>query len=191
MKVAVIGWGSLIWAPGSLAVSTRWHRDGPKLPVEFARASTGGLPGRVTLVIVPGAPVQQTYWALSAHPDLPSATSNLIKREGTSDPQNILSAQKGAPADTRSPGHAAIVAWLSTVDVDAAIWSGFSPSPSVSTPAKAVARLASLKSGSPALAAAREYVTHTPKQIDTPVRKAMREDHGWMDVDLPDTLFEP
>jgi hypothetical protein len=42
-QIAIIGWGSLISSPGSLLLSSRWHTDGPLLPVEFARVSSGGL----------------------------------------------------------------------------------------------------------------------------------------------------
>jgi hypothetical protein len=52
MKIAVIGWGSLIWCPGSLRIQTAWHNDGPSLPIEFARILKDG---RLTLVIRPGS----------------------------------------------------------------------------------------------------------------------------------------
>ncbi len=48
MPIAVVAWGSLVWCPGSLAMKTRWRRDGPRLPIEFARISQDD---RVTLVI--------------------------------------------------------------------------------------------------------------------------------------------
>ncbi len=48
MEIAVIGWGSLIWCPGSLRIKTKWRSEGPDLPIEFARISSDG---RLTLVI--------------------------------------------------------------------------------------------------------------------------------------------
>lgn len=50
MKIAILGWDSLIWDPRSLKydVNTGWLTDGPKLPIEFARISNDG---RLTLVI--------------------------------------------------------------------------------------------------------------------------------------------
>jgi hypothetical protein len=59
MQIAIVGWGSLIWCPGSLQIKSGWHRDGPPLPVEFARISGDG---RLTLVIHPGSKEQQTLW---------------------------------------------------------------------------------------------------------------------------------
>jgi hypothetical protein len=74
MQIAVIGWGSLIWCPGSLQIKSRWHSDGPALPIEFARISNDK---RLTLVIQPGSPDQRTYWALSEFDDLKAARANL------------------------------------------------------------------------------------------------------------------
>ncbi|MDU1189996.1 MAG: hypothetical protein E6990_18890 [Enterobacter sp.] len=42
MKIACLGWGSLIWKSGALPVAGEWQTDGPSLPVEFCRVSDGG-----------------------------------------------------------------------------------------------------------------------------------------------------
>jgi hypothetical protein len=79
-KIAVIGFGSLIWSQGELLLSSEWQRDGPSLPIEFARVSQDG---RLTLVIVPGFLPQKTLWALSGCKTMTDAKENLRKREGT------------------------------------------------------------------------------------------------------------
>jgi hypothetical protein len=58
MKIAVLGWGSLLWEQGVLRLASRWRTDGPWLPIEFARLSDRG---RLTLVIHPESPAQQAY----------------------------------------------------------------------------------------------------------------------------------
>ena len=48
MKIAILGWGSLIWNPRILKVAGDWTLDGPTLPIEFSRISDND---RLTLVI--------------------------------------------------------------------------------------------------------------------------------------------
>jgi len=45
MKIAILGWGSLIWDARLLSINTTlfdngWSSDGPDLPIEFSRVST-------------------------------------------------------------------------------------------------------------------------------------------------------
>lgn len=84
-NIAIIGWGSLVWAPvtspsqAALKLIGGWKANGPRLPLEFARLTRDG---RLSLVIQNGTPRQPTYWATSEYYDLASATSNLVDREG-------------------------------------------------------------------------------------------------------------
>ena len=78
MTVAIIGWGSLIWCPGTLEIKSRSRADGPQLPVEFARISDDG---RMTLVIYESSAAVRTYWALSTYEEVDGAIENLQKRE--------------------------------------------------------------------------------------------------------------
>jgi hypothetical protein len=48
MRIAVLGWGSLIGDPGDMALADRFEPNGPQLPLEFSRISNNG---RLTLVI--------------------------------------------------------------------------------------------------------------------------------------------
>ena len=38
-RVAILGWGSLLWKPETLHNQGKWRSDGPWLPIEFARTS--------------------------------------------------------------------------------------------------------------------------------------------------------
>ena len=78
-NIAILGWGSLLWRPESLAMTSAWNPDGPLLPLEFARLSGNNT---LTLVIHPASPPQQTYWVTSACPSVADARENLGKREG-------------------------------------------------------------------------------------------------------------
>ena len=48
VKIVFLGWGSLIWNPGTLALAGEWQFPGPTLPIEFSRISDNG---RLSLVI--------------------------------------------------------------------------------------------------------------------------------------------
>ena len=61
MKIACIGWGSLIWNSGVLKIRNKWYEDGPILPIEFSRISDDG---RVTLIIDKSGTPVRTLWAL-------------------------------------------------------------------------------------------------------------------------------
>ena len=62
MKIACIGWGSLIWDPRELKIGNDWNDDGPMLPVEFTRISSDK---RVTLIIDKQAKRVRTLWTLN------------------------------------------------------------------------------------------------------------------------------
>lgn len=81
MKIAVLGWGSLIWDQRNLSiVDDHWYIHGPSLPIEFARISNGG---RLTLVIKPDWKEVTTLYAICNFADLDAAIENLRIREDT------------------------------------------------------------------------------------------------------------
>jgi hypothetical protein len=190
MQIAVIGWGSLISSPGILRLRSRWHRDGPSLPVEFARISGGN---RLTLVIDLSSHTQQTLWASSASDELPQVRENLREREGTR-----LSLIHTASADGRfSEGIAesvkeSVSAWLrQNPHLSGCVWTGLTSNwgrerNCIYSPADAVGYLRGLDDAAPA----REYVQTTPSQIQTETRALIRAQLGWQDAELPDILFE-
>ena len=69
MKIAIIGWGYLIWDRRGLDVLPEWQPDGPLLPLEFARFAD---PPRIVPVLVAGAPPQPTFWTLSRKRSMPA-----------------------------------------------------------------------------------------------------------------------
>lgn len=195
LNIVVVGWGSLIWRPGSLRLRTRWRQAGPRLPIEFARISRDG---RLTLVIHPGAEDQSTYWALSELTVLDEARDDLCAREGSglADIHHVL--RDGRAAEAAPPDIVRLIGeWLARLeDVDAVVWTGLPSNWEEKrqrqfTREDAVEYVKQLEAGrdNDAYSRAREYVTHAPPQIDTVVRRALRR-RGWEDAQLPATLFE-
>jgi hypothetical protein len=198
MKIVILGWGSLIWCPGGLRIKTRWHGDGPSLPIEFARISQDD---RLTLVIQPGSAEQSTYWAVSEFTDLKEARQNLKAREKTKsiDIHHVL--RDGTRAGDVPAGITETIAgWMSQRGhIDAVVWTGL---PSNWREKRGrdfavddardflLALEAERGRAEAAYDRAREYVTHAPPSINTAVRHTMRA-RGWNDAALPSILFEP
>ncbi len=197
-RIAVLGWGSLIWKPDGLAVQSKWHTDGPCLPVEFARKSKGM---RVTLVLVPRYQhLSRSYWAFSAFGTVDAAAENLRERERTrlkrihvADAKTWWTAGEGS--GPRDEFGSAVSAWVAgRDDVDVAIWTGLKPevfnpdSRRVPLEDQVVAFLRSL--GPDYEPEAKRYIQMAPASIDTPVRKAIERELGWKRKPLPKNLFE-
>jgi hypothetical protein len=187
MNIAIVGWGSLIWDPGTLAKRGRWHKDGPCLPIEFVRVSKDR---RLTLVIHPPSNEQRTYWALSALERLKAARTNLARREGTG-VDNIRRVSREESCYGADAIEVAVHRWLrGRPDLDAAIWTGLPATlKGRDVVAEAVTYLTGLESIPDVYERAKEYVVKAPRQIQTAARREMQR-QGWVDVELPQELFE-
>jgi len=171
MKIAVIGWGSLIWdkeAKNIEFISKTWHDDGPELPIEFTRQS---MDGRLTLVITPNVATVRTKWA-----EFDGTQSEIIeklrKREGTTK-EHIGTVERNS-SQTVSVNRT-IVSWLAChQSLQSAIWTNLVPkfdnkSHTISAD-DAVKYLQTLKSTEPEkFIKAREYICNSP--IETSFRK--------------------
>lgn len=84
-RIAILGWGSLLWEPQPdfAKYIEHWSDDGPVFPIEFSRVSSIR-DEALTLVIDPdnGAPVK-TKFALSKRKNPEDAACDLRTREGT------------------------------------------------------------------------------------------------------------
>jgi len=122
MKIAILAWGSLIWAPKDLKINNEWASDGPTLPIEFSRVSRDG---RLTLVIdeVYGTPVT-TYWALSKFNEMSEAIKNLKKREGTNSKGIGFIDLINGPTETRIPPRlkSEIIDWAKSKQIQGVVW---------------------------------------------------------------------
>lgn len=175
MKIACLGWGSLVWDPRSLRVRSGWFMDGPLLPIEFARKSQDS---RVTLVIAPGSPHVRSLWALSSVESVEEAKADLAKREGT-EQKNIdvwTKATTSKPdADPDGVGRE-VGQWAARLDLDAVIWTALAPT--LGSADLVVKHLRDLHHEE--RAHAERYVRMAPRQIDTPYRRRIEREFGWV-----------
>jgi len=169
-----------------LDLRSRWHRDGPLLPVEFARISSGD---RLTLVIHPPSRNQQTYWAVAASEDLAQVRENLRKREKTHIDLIHSASADGVFSDGVADSVKALIsAWLrQKPNLSGCVWTGLSSNwENAYSPEAAVAYLRGLSDP----ASARTYVQTTPPQIQTEARSLIRSQLGWQDEELHGKWFE-
>ncbi|NOT52547.1 MAG: hypothetical protein HOP10_14855 [Chitinophagaceae bacterium] len=183
MKIACIGWGSLIWRPENLLIRRKWFTDGPLLRVEFARQSDNG---RITLVITAEAKPVRTLWALMATENPVEAIESLRIREGigkNNTGNKILSVTKDE--ETTEEVKALIKNWLISLELDAAIWTNLPPrigeEERVPTENEVILYLRSLDVNKTAFA--EEYIRKTPMQIDTNYRRKIEKEFGWTHID--------
>jgi len=180
MRIACLGWGSLVWNPGRLPVLDTWHGDGPELPLEFARQSRDG---RMTLVVVPRLPTVPTLWAATGVQSLEDAKIALAAREGIP-AKNIhrdIGFCNGRLWSNHEEGKS-IAAWAASKGIDAVVWTALPPQfdkirgrvPSVD---EVVSYLRGLDGEMRSLA--EQYVRLAPPQIRTPYRTAIEQSLKW------------
>ncbi|MEJ7609906.1 MAG: hypothetical protein WKF88_01875 [Ferruginibacter sp.] len=191
MKIAILGWGSLIWQPKDLKIDTSigdkgWFTDGPLLPIEFARISKNR---RLTLVIKSDALEQTTLYAFSIYPTTELAVLDLALREGTCR-NSIGSYERGDnKLHTAEFGFVKrIKDWLEEHEgIDAVVWTNLgekmfyendkAEKVPVTDP---ILYLKGLKGEASVLA--EEYIRKTPKQINTLLRTKIEKELGWLPI---------
>lgn len=180
MRIVILGWGSLIWDPGKLAMRGTWHDDGPLLPVEFARISRDG---RLTLVLYPGVPTVPVFWAESTALTIDEARENLRIREGQTQLENIgvapTRAASGRPTDEHSQ---TIERWRRRQGFDGVVWTALPANfedhtERPLTAEDAIRYLLDLPTAQ--RRAAEEYIRRAPASIQTPLRQAIQHRLGW------------
>lgn len=173
MRIAVLGWGSLIKEPRTLRmVGRRWHRGGPLLPIELSRHSRNR--GHLTYVIDERHKRRsRTRYVISLDTNLQDAIANLAECERC--PQRrigYVKAAAGTRRRSRTSQWKTIQTWVRGMSLDAAVWTDLPPKPGRFTLDAAVRgwrRLAPEKQR-----AAADYVRMAPRETDTDLRRRLR-----------------
>ncbi len=172
MKIACIGWGSLIWNPRRLKTQNKWFEDGPFLPIEFTRISRDD---RVTLIIDEKSKPVRTLWTLMTTESLDEGLKSLKDREGCKKEEDIhhvtsYDEPKGNIQET-------IKKWILEKNLDAAVWTGLSYNKERPDIDRIIEHLDKLERKIQILA--EEYIRKAPKQIDTEYRRRIEKEFGW------------
>jgi len=180
MKIAFLGWGSLIWNPEKLKTKGDWHKDGPLLPVEFSRISNNG---RLTLVLYPGKKLP-VLWIYSGIDNLNDAIKNLKEREQTKESWiGYFSIRENKYNCNTIPSILEdIKNWAIEKNIDSVIWTDLPSNFEENTSEKfntdsIIKYLVNLPDSKKQIA--REYIKKAPFQIMTPIRKEIEKTLGW------------
>ncbi len=178
MRIACLGWGSLIWDPRSLPIRRRWFEDGPFVPVEFTRQSSDG---RITLVIETTATPSRVLWAVMLPTELQAAREALRDREGITGKgweSRIGYWKRGDEVPQLMPE---LSDWAQAHGLDAVVWTALGPkfngedtSPTVDQIVEYLRTLTGTTRDN-----AERYIRCAPSQIDTEYRRRIEAELGW------------
>jgi len=123
-KIALLGWGSLLWEDSSEfdALHGNWQDDGPILKIEFSRISVSRS-GALTLVIDPqnGVSVRVAY-CLSKRPKISEVIEDIRKREKTSVRNIGYFCTTGQSRSRSRESLKSILDWTSDRDLNGVVW---------------------------------------------------------------------
>ena len=171
-KIAVLGWGSLVWDPRDLKIKGKeWHCDGPYLPIKFARIS-GKNKDKLTLVIIPNVDNVQTLWNYMDTENLTEAKDNLRIREEMPNDKKIGFIDLIHKTERSQITSEPIKKWAEAKGLEAVIWTDLTSNISEDKVIKFLNDLASKEK-------AEEYVRKAPAQIDTKIRRMIEKEFGW------------
>ena len=184
MRIAILGWGSLIWDARLLSINTTlfdngWSSDGPDLPIEFSRVSTDK---RLTLVIDPLVPNVRVLYAISLFDNIEQAIENLAKREGSNTSRIGYLIKNGESFPTDFKYNHNLLTWLETkIDIDAVIWTNLESNFQIKTRKNysvenALEYIQLLNNESKKIAV--EYIMNAPSQINTKFRIAFNQSNN-------------
>ena len=177
-KVAILGWGSLLWENADFdARHEEWQSDGPSLPLEFSRISSTRS-GALTLVIdYAYGSLVTVAWCMSKRQYADDAVVDLRCREGCSI-KDIRSLSIPLLQEGSGPPEASVIAeWASVRHIDVVVWTGLPSNFETKrdTPFSVEHAIRYLKTLPPeGKARAAEYIWRAPKFVDTPLRDALQ-----------------
>ncbi|MDA8349013.1 MAG: hypothetical protein M0038_09465 [Pseudomonadota bacterium] len=191
MRIAILGWGSLLWEGGPEFDNfhDEWKFDGPQVQLEFSRISKKRL-GALTLVIdhEHGSPTT-VAWCLSRRLQVEDAICDLRSREETTlaNIGRLDVPEAPLPAGGVARNDAAegpMIVWARSKGINVVIWTALKSNFAAQTklPFSTVAALSYVKTLPPeGKVKAAEYVWRAPEFVQTPMRRALQQE-PWFSV---------
>jgi len=182
MKIAILGWGSLLWDKCTEfdEQHDEWHSDGPKLKIEFSRVSSTRK-GALTLVLdTKNGKECQVAYTRSKRKNPDDAICDLRSREGTT-LKNIgfYFADNSRKQARYDEVLRVIERWASTKKLDVVIWtdleSNFQEKSKSKQPFSIEAAISHIQAlDNEGKANASEYVCRAPAFVVTPLHEALQ-----------------
>lgn len=181
MKIAILGWGSLIWDQRDLPIVGGWQQDGPKIWLEFSRISKKGERARCLTLVIDERSAEESLslYTTSPRTDLAQAIADLQAREGTAPDDigfcGVAAGRFASLARSRHPQSCErIRAWAQENGFEAVIWTALARrfKDELHIPFSPAAALSYLN-GLPAITKGKAvaYIQKAPAQIMTPFRR--------------------
>lgn len=182
-RIAIIGWGSLLWDLENLTphVEGDWRlTEGPALPLEFSRISPKRKLGLVVCIDPEHGVPCATHAILSVRADLDAARQDLARRERAPLPLIGLWCARTGRAEGR--GAPFVADWAAAQGLAGAVWTDLEPNFAAHRGEpfaldRAVDYLAGLTGES--LEEAVRYIVNAPRWTDTPLRRRLAALDWW------------
>lgn len=184
-RIAIIGWGSLIWDLEILAPHTigNWLMEaGPRLPMEFSRISPKRKMGLVVCLDIKNGTDCFTHVIRSSKSEISLAIDDLAARERASlrfiGAAHISGLRKSSIPEVCDT----VINWCKTNGWDGAVWtdlkSNFLQETDLHFSIEAGQSYLRTLSGE-SLTEAHNYIESAPHQTRTPLRSALANDSWW------------
>ena len=182
MRIAFLGWGSLLWDVRPEFASTHgpWHPDGPTLPIEFSRISVSR--GRALTLVIDhdcGSDCVVAF-AFSSRESSDDAVADLRCREGTTLGNIGYCFSNELRHRSSSDQTLGVVRqWATTKQIDLVVWTDLTSNFASKSTGKAPFSVPNAISHLQLLpiearAGAAEYIWRAPSFVDTPLRRAVQ-----------------
>lgn len=185
-RVAVIGWGSLLWDLDDLApkVDGHWLTEaGPALPLEFSRISPKRLMSLVVVIDPDHGDLCPSHAIASRRATAAEAAADLAQREHAQlDNIGLHDVASGRTRASDPRIGALFSQWCAQTGAAGAVWTDLPANfrQAAGAPFSVAAGIGYLRGlARPSLAEAKRYIDGAPAQTSTPLRRALAADPWW------------